>query len=56
MSYYELFQLSTYGNIIREDVKPELEHGSDEAERFNEWMRNGEESLLREMEAEFPYK
>jgi hypothetical protein len=34
----------------------ELEHGNDEAEKFNNWMRNGEESLLREIEMEFPYK
>lgn len=28
----------------------ELENGSEEAARFEHWMRNGEESLLRELE------
>jgi hypothetical protein len=40
--------------IIEDDI--EVENGNDEAERFDNWMRNGEESLLREMEADFPYK
>ena len=40
--------------IIEEDI--EVENGLDEAEKFNEWFRNGEESLLREMESDFPYK
>jgi hypothetical protein len=40
--------------IIEEDM--EVENGNEEMEKFSEWFRQGEESLLREMEADFPYK
>lgn len=50
MTYYEQFQLEHYGNILNE---PEPED-YDEAAAFEAWMRNGEESLLIEMENNYP--
>ncbi len=49
MTYYEVFQLEHYGDVIPPDGGAELESGRNEAAAFEYWMRNGEESLLHEM-------
>lgn len=49
-SYYEIWQQETHGNVIDQQTP-----GEDEtAQKFTDWMRNGEESLLRELEENYP--
>ena len=48
MSNYELFQLATYGNILRATPSKDiiLENGATEAEEFEEWTNNKAELEL----------
>lgn len=41
-------------HALADSINEEFENGADEAERFYDYMRNGEESLLREQENHFP--
>jgi hypothetical protein len=67
MSYYNTFQQEHYGNILNNDgfTKDQMpvnnedetfESDHHEAAIFENYTRQYEETLLREMEADFPYK
>lgn len=49
-TYWEIFQQEKYGNVIDQQTPIEDET----AQKFTDWMRNGEESLLLELENNYP--
>ncbi len=50
MTFYELFQLNKYSNVLGEPSPGEDENGALEADKFAEWAYHQEQQFLIELE------